>query len=63
MTGVEMIKMLKKHGIKHFKVKGGHYHYLINDKIFQVPHHHKEMGKGLERKILNDAGLLGDNKL
>ena len=62
MTGVEMIKMLKKRGINHFKIKGGHYHYHVNNKIFQVPHHHKEMGKGLERKILYDAGLLEVDK-
>jgi len=48
MTGVEMIKHLKNNGIKHFKVKSSHYHYNVGGKIFQVPHHHKEMGKGLE---------------
>jgi len=57
LTGVEMIKLLRKHGHKHFKVVGSHYHYSISGKIFQVPHHHKEMGKGLENKILNDAGI------
>jgi len=50
-----MIKLLKKHGHKHFKVRGSHYHYKINGKYFQVPHHHKEMGKGLEIQILKDA--------
>jgi predicted RNA binding protein YcfA (HicA-like mRNA interferase family) len=59
LTGVEMIKKLKNHGIKHIKVKGSHYHYFVNGKIFQVPHHHKEMGKGLENAILKDAGLKG----
>ena len=62
MTGVEMIKMLKKNGIYHFKIKGSHYHYNINNKIFQVPHHHKEMGKGLKNKILKDAGLLNEKE-
>ena len=52
-----MIKYLQKRGIKHFKIKGSHYHFNVNGKIFQVPHHHKEMGKGLEHKILIDAGL------
>jgi len=59
MTGVEMIKKLKSLGIKHFKVKGSHYHYLVNGKIFQVPHHHKELGKGLESAIIKAAGLKG----
>jgi len=61
LTGVEMIKKLKKHGIKHgikhIKVKGSHYHYFENGKVFQVPHHHKELGKGLENAILKEAGL------
>jgi predicted RNA binding protein YcfA (HicA-like mRNA interferase family) len=57
LTGVEMIKELKKHGIKHIKVSGGHYHYNVNGVFFQVPHHHKEMGKGLENKIRQQAGI------
>lgn len=57
MTGVEMIKKLAQHGIKHTKVKGSHFHYNVQGIRFQVPHHHKEMGKGLERSILKDAGL------
>ena len=57
LTGVEMIKLLRKHGHKHFKVVGSHYHFNISNRIFQVPHHHKEMGKGLENKILKDAGI------
>lgn len=57
MTGVEMIKLLQKNGHKHIKVVGSHYHYYVEGRIFQVPHHHKEMGKGLENKILKDAGL------
>jgi predicted RNA binding protein YcfA (HicA-like mRNA interferase family) len=56
-TGVEMIKLLRSSGHKPFKVVGSHYHYNLNGKIFQVPHHHKEMGKVLENKILKDAGL------
>jgi len=57
MTGVEMIKKLKKAGIHSIKVKGSHYHYKINGCFFQVPHHHTEMGKGLENDILKKAGL------
>jgi len=57
LTGVEMIKLLRKHGYKHIRIIGSHYHYKINGKIFQVPHYHKEMGKGLENKILRDSGL------
>ena len=59
MTGVEIIKKLRSQGIKHFKVKGSHYHYLVKGKVFQVPHHHKELGKGLENVILKSSGLKG----
>lgn len=58
MTGVEMIKLLAKHKIKHFKIgKNSHYHYNVSGKYFQVPHHHTEMGKGLTNNILKKAGL------
>ena len=57
MTGVEMIKLLKSHGHKPFRVKGSHYHFCINGKNIQVPHHHQQMGKGLENHILKIAGL------
>ena len=52
-----MIRFLQQNGIKAFKIKSSHYHFNVNGKIFQVPHHHKEMGKGLENIILKDAGL------
>lgn len=52
-----MIKLLKKHGYTHFRVKGSHYHFCINGKNVQVPHHHQEMGKGLENYLLKLAGL------
>ena len=57
MTGVEMIKKLRKAGYIAVKIKGSHYHYNVNGNNFQVPHHHIEMGKGLENVILKAAGL------
>ena len=57
MTGVEMIKKLKKHGHKHIRVNGSHYIYNVNGNSFPVPHHHRELGKGLENDILTKAGL------
>jgi len=60
LTGVEIIKLLKKNGYKHLKIVDGHYHFRnISGTTFQVPHHHKEMGKGLAIKILKYAGLTG----
>ncbi|MCL2252691.1 MAG: type II toxin-antitoxin system HicA family toxin [Treponema sp.] len=58
MTGVEMIKMLKKNGFTVIKIsKESHYHMIKDTKYTIVPHHHKELGKGLYHQILNDAGL------
>ena len=58
MTGVEMIKNLKKNGFKILKIsKGSHYHMIKGNNYTVVPHHHKELGKGLFHQILFDAGL------
>jgi len=58
MTGVEMIKKLKKNGFTVLKVsRGSHYHMVKDNKYTIVPHHHKELGKGLYHQILSDTGL------
>jgi predicted RNA binding protein YcfA (HicA-like mRNA interferase family) len=58
MTGVEMIKNLKKGGFTVLKIsKGSHYHMIKDGRYTIVPHHHKELGKGLYNQILIDAGL------
>jgi len=58
MTGVEMIKKLKKNGFTVIKVsKSSHYHMVKDSKYTIVPHHHKELGKGLCNQILIDTGL------
>jgi len=58
MTGVEMIKKLKSKGFIVIKVsKGSHYHMTRGTAYVIVPHHHKELGKGLQNQILVDAGL------
>ena len=56
MTGVEMIKKLKSEGFKVIKVsRGSHYHMTKGAAYVIVPHHHKELGKGLYNQILTDA--------
>ena len=56
LTGVEMIRLLKRSGFKVIKVsKGSHYHMTKDDAYVIVPHHHKELGKGLYSQILEDA--------
>ena len=58
MTGVEVIKKLKSEGFSVIKVsKGSHYHMTKDDAYVIVPHHHKELGKGLNNQILTDAKL------
>ena len=58
MTGVEMIKNLKGLGFRVIKVsKGSHYHMTKDDAYVIVPHHRKELGKGLYAQILEDAKL------
>ena len=57
MTGVDLIKLLKKNGFECIKVKGSHYRMRKGEIEVFVPHHHKELGKGLENDILKKAGL------
>jgi predicted RNA binding protein YcfA (HicA-like mRNA interferase family) len=58
MTGVEMIKKLKGLGFSVIKVsKSSHYHLIKDDAYVIIPHHHKELGKGLYNQILEDAKL------
>ena len=61
MTGKEMIRHLKKNGFQKKKGgKGGHQKmYNPNtDRTTEVPMHSKELGKGIEREILTQAGLI-----
>ena len=53
-----MIKMLKKKGFSVINVsKSSHYHMIKDDAYTIVPHHHKELGRGLYNQILKDAKL------
>ena len=58
-----MIKNLKKNGFTVLKVsKGSHYHMVKGERYTIVPHHHKELGKGLFNQILDDSGLMVGRK-
>jgi predicted RNA binding protein YcfA (HicA-like mRNA interferase family) len=57
MTGVEMIKDLKQKGFKVIRIEGSHYFFDNGSYGVPVPHHHKELGKGLRSKILKDLKL------
>ena len=53
-----MIKKLKNLGFSIIKISNGsHYHMAKDDAYTIVPHHHKELGKGLYNQILKDAKI------
>ena len=56
----EMLKLLKKHGWKVERKEGSHCQLFKNGKRITVPvHSNKVLKKGLEQRILKDAGLYG----
>ncbi|MEG2688342.1 MAG: type II toxin-antitoxin system HicA family toxin [Clostridia bacterium] len=59
LTPKQMIKFLKDNGFEEIGQKGSHIK-LVNRKTNQtviVPMHAKDLGKGLEQKILKEIGL------
>lgn len=58
LTGKEMLKLLKKNGWIERRVAGSHHHLYKNGVRITVPvHGNQDLGKGLEQRILHDAGL------
>lgn len=58
LTGKDMLKLLKKHGWIERRKKGSHHHLFKDGVRITVPvHGNQDLGKGLEDKILRDAGL------
>lgn len=60
MTSTEMIKLLLKNGFKQIPGgKGSHkkFYNQSTGKYTVVPDHKQEFGRGLEQKILKQAGL------
>ena len=55
MTSTEMIKLLKKNGF--VQIAGGKGSHKKFYKSTIVPDHKQELGKGLEHRILKQAGL------
>ncbi len=59
ITAKEMVKLLKQNGFEEVSQKGSHLK-MINKETKQqviIPMHNKDLGKGLENKILKDVGL------
>ena len=58
LTGKEMSKLLKKNGWVKERQKGSHHHFYKDGILITVPvHANKDLSKGIEQKILKDAGL------
>lgn len=59
LTPREMIKLLETNGFRRVRSNGSHF-FFRNEKTGKtttVPKHVKDLKKGLEQKILKDAGL------
>lgn len=59
MTPREMVRLLEANGFHKVRSCGSHF-FFKNDSTeatVLVPMHSKDLGKGLEQKILKDAGL------
>jgi predicted RNA binding protein YcfA (HicA-like mRNA interferase family) len=52
MTGKQMIKEYSKKGWKIVSIKGSHYKMEKNSNRVVIPHHTKELGKGIEKTLL-----------
>ena len=58
LSGKQLVRLLQQRGWQHVRTRGSHF-ILIKDKAsLVVPvHGNKSLGKGLERKLLKDAGV------
>lgn len=59
MKSADLIKQLEADGWKQVRVKGSHHHFKHPTKAgtITVPHPKKDLGTGLVRAILKQAGL------
>jgi len=58
MKSNELHRLIKKNHWIHIRTKGSHYIYEKNKRTYPVPYHgSKEIGKGLEKKIIKEMEL------
>jgi predicted RNA binding protein YcfA (HicA-like mRNA interferase family) len=58
LSGKDIIKLLKGEGWELGRIRGSHHIMVKGPKTLVVPVHGNEsLGKGLERKILKQAGI------
>ena len=61
MTPKEMIRLLEQKGFRYVKSNNGSHQKYRNDetkRTVSVPVHAKELKKGIEQRLLKDAGLI-----
>lgn len=61
MTPKEMIRLLEQNGFRYVKSNNGSHQKYRNDetkRTVSVPVHAKELKKGIEQRLLKDAGLI-----
>lgn len=66
VSAKKLIKVLKKKGLFHDRTKGSHYIFvnLERDISVSIPvHQGKDLGRGLTKKILDDANISIDEFL
>ncbi len=52
-----MLKLLLRNGWIVDRINGSHHTLMKGDKTIVVPVHSKDLGKGLESKLLKEAGI------
>lgn len=60
MTAKQMVKLLKKNGFEELRQNGTSHLIMINRKTgvsIPIPMHSGDLKKGMEQKILKEAGL------
>ena len=58
MKSSELHRKVKRNGWIHIRTDGSHYIYEKGGRTYPVPYHGaKEVGKGLENKIIKEMGL------
>jgi predicted RNA binding protein YcfA (HicA-like mRNA interferase family) len=57
ISGKQMLKLLLRNGWVVHRINGSHHTRTKGDKTIVVPVHAKDLGKGLESKLMKEAGL------
>jgi predicted RNA binding protein YcfA (HicA-like mRNA interferase family) len=57
LSGKKLLKLLLRNGWIVDRINGSHHTLIKGEKIIVVPVHSKDLGKGIESKLLKEAGL------